>query len=99
MEAARKAAAAAEKAREKAAQQQHVEDQLGQAAARTATLSEQVAALDDVLVSVLDRRPLTFEGLRAAIAAPAFDPGRLGVAIRMPRWEEYAPEEPRGLDR
>jgi restriction system protein len=72
----------------------------GAAVARTmkAQLDGQVAELQTLLTSRLDRPPLlTFAMLKQVPEVPPFDPGALGDAWPVPRWEDYAPPPPGAL--
>jgi len=72
----------------------------GAAAARTmrAQLDGQVAELQTLLTSRLDGPPLlTFAMLKQVPEVPPFDPGALGDAWPVLRWEDYAPPPPGAL--
>ncbi len=86
---------AAERKRQE--QQAH---EAGAAAARTmkAQLDAQVAELQTLLTSRLSGPPLlTFAMLKQVPEVPPFDPGALGDAWPVPRWEDYAPPPPGAL--
>ena len=86
---------AAERKRQE--QQAH---EAGVVVARTmkAQLDGQVAELQTLLTSRLDRPPLlTFAMLKQVPEVPPFDPGALGDAWPVPRWEDYAPPPPGAL--
>jgi len=84
---------------EKARQQQYLESQQRAAEAKAAAVDQQVKILDEVLISILPRAPLSFDGLRVVPEVPDFDPGPLGTAHAVPDWNEYASIEPGGLSR
>jgi len=84
---------------EKARQQQYLESQQRAAEAKSAAVDQQVRTLDEVLIGILPRAPLTFDGLRVVPEIPDFDPGPLGTAHATPDWNEYAPIEPGALGR
>jgi restriction system protein len=98
-EAARKAADRHMREQERLRQQQHIDAQLRSAEQRTTEVERQAETLDRVLIAALASPPLTFERLKMTTVVPAFDPGPLGMASAAPRWEKYAPDEPRGLGR
>lgn len=80
--------------RKRQEQQAH---EAGAAAARTmkAQLDGQVDELQALLTSRLAGPPLlTFAMLKQAPEVPPFDPGALGDAWPVPRWEDYAPPPP-----
>ena len=63
-----------------------------------AQLDGQVAELQTLLTSRLAGPPLlTFAMLKQAPEVPPFDPGALGDAWPVPRWEDYAPPPPGAL--
>jgi restriction system protein len=88
-----------ERERERARQQEREESAQQDAEEQTAALDEQVKTLDEVLTSVLDLPPMTFDRLLVTAELPGFDPGPLGVAQPGPDWSDFAPPRPRGLRR
>ena len=63
-----------------------------------AQLDGQVAELQTLLTSRLAGPPLlTFAMLKQVPEVPPFDPGALGDAWPVPRWEDYAPPPPGAL--
>jgi restriction system protein len=88
-----------ERERERARQQEHEESAQQIAEEQTAALDEQVRTLDEVLTSVLDLPPVTFDRLLVTAELPGFDPGPLGTGRPGPDWSDFAPPPPRGLRR
>ena len=88
-----------ERDRERARQQEHLESAQQDAEEQAAAVREQVKTLDEVLTSVLDLPPLTFDRLLVTPQLPGFDPGPLGVAPPAPDWSDFAPARLRGLRR
>lgn len=82
------------KERDKAQQAQHLVEQQQLAEAKTARLADEIKILEQVLLSVLDRPPITFDQLKVRPRPPAFQPGRLAEPIAAPNWREYEPVEP-----
>jgi len=97
-EAERQARELARQAKERA-KAQHVVEQQQLAETKTAKLTDEIRILDQVLLGVLDRSPITFAQLKVQPRPAAFQPGRLAEPVPTPNWEEYAPVEPRGVDR
>lgn len=85
--------------REKAAKEAHLLAQQGVAEAKSAAVEQQVRDLDEVLVSALPRRPVSFSGLTAPSAPPRFEPGALAAGNPPPDWADFAPADPKGLAR
>jgi restriction system protein len=100
-EAERQARELARQAKEqaKARQAQHVVEQQQLAETKTAKLADEIRILDQVLLGVLNRPPITFAQLKARPRPVAFQPGRLAEPVPTPNWGDYAPVEPRGVDR
>src|SRR5689334_22775780 len=87
------------KEQEKVRQAEHVAQQQRLAETKTAAVTAEIDILDHILVSVLDRPPITFDGLKVTPKTPSFQPGKLAAPLAAPAWQEYAPVEPRGIDR
>lgn len=87
------------KEREKAHQQQHLEEQQHTAEAKGAAVERQIKALDEILTGILSLPALTFDALKVEPEPPRFDPGQLGVAESAPDWKNYAIPEPGALSR
>jgi restriction system protein len=87
------------KEREKARQQQHLDSQQRATERKTVAVERQVEVLDEVLTSVLPLPPLSFERLMVSPRVAPFDPGPLGLLIPAPKWEDFMPTPPRGLNR
>jgi restriction system protein len=87
------------KEREKQERERHVAAQQQTAEAKSATVTAQVNALDEVLPVALSRPPFNFGRLEVVANVPRFDPGPLAVAGVAPNWQDYAPAEPAGLAR
>src|SRR5256885_743035 len=87
------------KEQQKAQQSAHVAQQQRLAETKTAAVVEEVKLLDQVLVGVLNQPPITFDDLKARPRIPPFQPGKLGTPLPAPNWQDYAPVEPRGVDR
>jgi restriction system protein len=100
-EAERQAREATRQAKEqqKAEQAAHVAEQQRLAESKTAAVAEEVKLLDQILVSALTAPPITFDGLKARPRTPPFQRGKLATPPPAPDWQEYAPVEPRGIDR
>lgn len=69
------------------------------AAEKSAAVQRQIKALDEMLSSVVQLEPLTFDQLVTRPAIARFDPGPLSVALAAPDWAAYAPAQPTGLAR
>jgi hypothetical protein len=78
------------KEREKVEQAAHVVAQLKLAEQKSATVAEEIDVLDQVLVGVLRRPPLTFDRLKIGPRVFAFDPGGLGVPVPLPDRGKFA---------
>ncbi|TMM42026.1 MAG: restriction endonuclease, partial [Actinobacteria bacterium] len=100
-EAERQTREAARQAKEqqKAQQSAHITQQQRLAETKTTAVLEDVKLLDQVLVGVLNQPPITFDDLKVKPRIPPFQPGKLGTPPPAPNWQDYAPVEPRGIDR
>jgi restriction system protein len=100
-EAERQAREAARQAKEqqKAQQAVHIAQQQRLAETKTAAVTNEVKVLDQILVSVLNRPPTTFDDLKVSPQVRSFQPGKTATPLTAPNWEEYVPVEPRGIDR
>lgn len=100
-EAQRQASKAARQAKDqqKARQAEHVARQQQVAETKSAAVAAEIGLLDQILVSVLDRRPTTFADLKVTPQTPPFQPGELATPLTAPNWHDFAPLEPRGIDR
>lgn len=87
------------KERQKAQEAARIAQQQRLAETKTAAVADEIRHLDQILVAVLNRPPITFEDLKVRPQTPPFQPGRLGTPLTAPNWQEYAPVEPRGMDR
>jgi len=87
------------KEREKALRQRHLESQQKTADDMSAKVGGQIGALDEILTSVLSRRPLSFDQMRVTAQVPRFDPGPLGDPVAAPDWAAFAPASPGALSR
>jgi restriction system protein len=87
------------KEREKLRQQQHLESQQHAAEQKTAAVERQVKIIDEVLTSVLPLPAWSFERLMVSPRVTPFDPGPIGVPTSEPNWEDFAPQQPKGVSR
>ncbi len=97
-ERAQRLADRADAAERKRQEQQAHEAGTGAAITMKAQLDRQVAELQTLLTSRLAGPPLlTFAMLKLSPEVPPFDPGDLGNASPVPRWEDYEPPPPGAL--
>jgi restriction system protein len=66
---------------------------------KTAAIEQQIKALDEILTGALKLAPWSFERIVVSPKEPRFEPGRLGVALPAPAWEDFAPKQPGGFRR
>jgi restriction system protein len=85
--------------REKARKEAHLATRQRAADAKTAAVERQVKDLDQVLISVLHLRPVSFASLMVPTARSRFEPGALALGNPPPIWTDFAPPEPKGLTR
>ncbi|MFM9368168.1 restriction endonuclease [Streptomyces sp. Da 82-17] len=98
-ERARKAAEAEAKRKAREEKQAYEAGRAQEAVNRTYVVESDIEDLSTLLkTAVVDGSPLTFDRLRQQFTPKAFTPpkGRT-KPVPQPRWEEYEPEEPRGL--
>lgn len=100
-EAERQAREVARQAKEqqKAQQAAHIAQQQRLAETKTAAVANEIKLLDQILTSALSQPPTTFDHLKVRPQIPPFQPGKLATPLTAPNWQEYAPVEPRGIDR
>jgi restriction system protein len=87
------------KEREKELQRRHLESQQKTADDMSANVDRQIVTLDEILTSVLSRRPLSFDQMRVTAQLPRFDSGPLANPGAAPDWSAFAPAPPVGLSR
>lgn len=88
------------KARERERAQAEVAARDEEAVTRTQAVEERVAQLETLLRGSLARRPrIDLASRRRRAEVPPLDLGEVAAPERAPRWEEFAPEPPRGLAR
>jgi restriction system protein len=88
-----------EKEQDKARHAEQLESVQQAADEQSAAVQEQVKSLDEVLTSVLDLPPMSFDRLLTTARTPPFDPGPLGTPEPAPDWSGFAPSPPAGLRR
>ncbi|MFI5492872.1 restriction endonuclease [Actinoplanes sp. NPDC051859] len=94
--AAQQAAADVERQREH--RRLYAEARTADAASANADLRARLVDLDALLLSTLDVDDhIDLDRFKKPVAAPPFDPGRLGRAAPEPSWQSYAPPAPRGV--
>src|SRR5262249_7535379 len=77
----------------------HLESQQKTADNKSAKVDDQITVLDQILTSVISRRPLSFDQMRVTAREPRFDPGPLGNPGTAPDWTAFAPAPPGALSR
>ena len=97
------AAAAAQRAASDAEHQRehrrlYAEARTADAAAANADVRARLSDLDTLLLSTLDVDDhIDLDRFKKPVQVPPFDPGKLGRPLPEPRWDSFAPPEPRGV--